>query len=281
LLKAFLLNCEQSFSAYFIDNFLVSLRCKPFDEERLLDMYEILSSLSRVLSSPIVVLMNETKQVPLLAALFLGLIGALAPCQLTGNISAITYYGNRSLQTTRQWIEALFFIAGKVVVFSSLGLAVWLIGQEFQTTIISFFAAFRKLIGPFIILLGLFLLGVFKLMWISQLSSLIPSSKKGGIWGSFLMGISFSIAFCPTMFVLFFLTLMPLVLNSSYGAILPTIFAIGTSLPLIIVMLIIWYLGVEGALLKKSRRFGTIVQKIAGLLLVLVGLLDTITYWSN
>jgi cytochrome c-type biogenesis protein len=244
-------------------------------------MYEILSSISRALSSPIVVLMNETKNVPLIAALLLGLIGALAPCQLTGNISAITYYGNNSLQTTKQWMEAFFFILGKVVVFSCLGLAVWLIGQEFQTSITSFFAVFRKFIGPFIFLLGLFLLGVFKLTWINRISALIPSSNKGGLWGSFLMGISFSIAFCPTMFVLFFLTLMPIVLSSSYGAVLPTIFAIGTSLPLIIFMLIIWLLGVDGSLMKKSRRFGSSVQVIAGILLLLVGILDTVTYWSN
>jgi threonine/homoserine/homoserine lactone efflux protein len=95
------------------------------------------------------------------------------------------------------------------------------------------------------------------------------------------MGISFSIAFCPTMFVLFFLTLMPIVLSSSYGAVLPTIFAIGTSLPLIIFMLIIWLLGVDGSLMKKSRRFGSSVQVIAGILLLLVGILDTVTYWSN
>ncbi|MEH7501882.1 sulfite exporter TauE/SafE family protein [Neobacillus drentensis] len=244
-------------------------------------MYELFNSISRSLSSPIVVLMNEMNNVPLLAAFLLGIIGALAPCQLTGNISAITYYGNRSLQTKKQWMEALFFILGKVVVFLSLGLAVWLIGQEFQTAITSFFAVFRKLIGPFIFLLGLFLLGVFKLSWLNRLSSLIPSMTKGGICGSFLMGISFSIAFCPTMFVLFFLTLMPMVLNTSYGAVLPLIFAIGTSLPLIIVMLIIWFLGVDGALMKKSRKFGALIQKIAGILLLIVGFLDTINYWSN
>jgi cytochrome c-type biogenesis protein len=83
------------------------------------------------------------------------------------------------------------------------------------------------------------------------------------------------------MFVLFFLTLMPMVLNTSYGAVLPLIFAIGTSLPLIIVMLIIWFLGVDGALMKKSRKFGALIQKIAGILLLIVGFLDTINYWSN
>lgn len=242
-------------------------------------MYSLLSSISQFLSDPFIVLLNQTKQLPLLAALLLGIIGALAPCQLTGNISAITYYGNKSLQTQKQWIEACFFILGKVAAFSGLGLAVWLIGKEFQTSITSFFAVFRKLMGPFIILLGLFLLGIFKLNFLNRLFSLIPIQTRRGVWGSFLMGVSFSVAFCPTMFVLFFLTLMPLVLATSYGAVLPTIFAIGTSLPLIIFIFIIGYLGYNGSLMKKSRKIGMTVQKLAGLFLIIMGILDTITYW--
>ena len=35
---------------------------------------------------------NATKSTPLLFAFLLGLVGTLAPCQLTGNISAITLY---------------------------------------------------------------------------------------------------------------------------------------------------------------------------------------------
>ncbi|WML53731.1 sulfite exporter TauE/SafE family protein [Neobacillus sp. PS3-12] len=242
-------------------------------------MYSFLSSISQILSSPFVILLNETKQLPLLAAFFLGLVGALAPCQLTGNISAITYYGNKSLQTKKQWFEACFFILGKVVAFSCLGLAVWIIGRGFQTSITSFFAFFRKLMGPFIILLGLFLLGIIKLNLLNRLFTFMPKLTMGGLWSSFLMGVSFSIAFCPTMFVLFFLTLMPIVLITSYGAILPTIFAIGTSLPLIVFLLIIWSLGFDGSLMKKSRKIGLIVQKSAGFLLIMMGIFDTITYW--
>ncbi|MDR6998273.1 sulfite exporter TauE/SafE family protein [Neobacillus niacini] len=242
-------------------------------------MYEVFNSISRVLSSPFQVLFYETKQFPLIAAFLLGLIGALAPCQLTSNISAITYYGNKSLQTKKTWMEALFFILGKIVVFSGLGMAVWLIGQEFQTAMTSFFVVFRKLIGPFIILLGLFLIGVIQLNWMNQLFSFIPNQKNGGIFGSFLMGVSFSIAFCPTMFVLFFLTLMPIVVSSNYGAVLPSIFAIGTSLPLLIFMFMVWFLGMDGTIMKKSRQFGLRVQKTAGAFLLLLGIFDTMTYW--
>lgn len=243
-------------------------------------MYAILSSISNFLSSPFIALLNHSQQIPLLASFLLGLVGALAPCQLTGNISAITYYGNKSLQSKKQWIETLYFIFGKIVVFSGLGLAVWLIGKEFQTAMTSFFAIFRQLVGPLIVFLGLFLLGIIKLNWVNRLFSRIPLLHRTGNWGSFLMGVSYSIAFCPTMFVLFFLTLMPIVLRSSYGMILPTIFAIGTSVPLLVMMFVIWYLGVNGALMKKSRQIGATVQKTAGTVTLLLGIVDTITYWQ-
>jgi cytochrome c-type biogenesis protein len=245
-----------------------------------LEMYQVLSDISRLLSQPFYSMIYDSNQIPLIAAFVLGLIGALAPCQLTGNISAITFYGNRSLQTNNHWIEVMFFIIGKLFVFSILGLFVWLIGQEFQQSITIFFSWFRKFIGPFILFLGLFLFGWIQLTWINRLSSYFPQINKKGKFGAFLMGVTFTIAFCPTMFMLFFVTLMPLVLQSSYGMVLPAIFGIGTSIPLIGLLLITWLLGIDGSLLKKSRRFGTIVQKTAGFILFLIGLLDTITYWG-
>jgi cytochrome c-type biogenesis protein len=73
---------------------------------------------------------------------------------------------------------------------------------------------------------------------------------------------------------------MPMVLSSNYGILLPSLFALGTSLPLIIVLIIIWMLGVDGSLLNKSKKLGTAIQKTAGIFLILIGILDTITYWS-
>lgn len=93
------------------------------------------------------------------------------------------------------------------------------------------------------------------------------------------MGVSFTLAFCPTMFVLFLFTLMPVVLVTSYGVVLPSVFGIGTSLPLLLVIFLIWYFGASGAILKRSRKIGAIVQKAAGVLLIVIGFFDTLIYW--
>ncbi|WP_102263157.1 urease accessory protein UreH domain-containing protein [Mesobacillus jeotgali] len=243
-------------------------------------MYQLFTEISNFLSGPFFTLVNQTEQIPILASFLLGLVGALAPCQLTGNLGAITYYGNRSLQTKSQWIEITFFILGKVLVFTLLGLAVWMVGQSFQQVLPGFFSWFRKLMGPLFILIGLSLIGLFAFNWVNRLTSVLPQWRGSGKTGSFLMGVSFSIAFCPTMFSLFFFTLMPIVLNTSYGAVLPSVFAIGTSIPLIIFAAIISYIGLNGTLMKKGRKLGSIVQKIAGYILILVGIFDTVTYWG-
>ncbi|WP_059170739.1 sulfite exporter TauE/SafE family protein [Bacillus sp. FJAT-27445] len=242
-------------------------------------MYQVLSDISNFLSTPFLSMLNSSGQLPLLAAFLLGIVGALAPCQLTGNITAITFYGNNSIQEKGHAANAAFFILGKIFVFSLLGFIVWTIGQEFQNTLTVFFAASRKAIGPLIILLGLFLAGVVKLGFLNKLLSFDRTGQPRGKFGSFLMGAAFSVSFCPTMFILFFITLMPIVLSSSYGFVLPSVFAIGTSLPLIVFLGIVWFLGIDGALLRKSRKIGYIVQKIAGVFLILIGLLDTLTYW--
>src|SRR5699024_8176548 len=98
--------------------------------------------------------------------------------------------------------------------------------------------------------------------------------------GSFLMGVSFTLAFCPTMFMLFLFTLMPVVLATSYGSILPAIFVIGTSLLLFIVIFLIWYFGACVAILKRSRKVGPINKLLAVVFLILIGFFDTLTYWT-
>ena len=66
----------------------------------------------------------------------------------------------------------------------------------------------------------------------------------------------FALAFCPYSGVLFFGALIPLVLKSAEGLILPPIFALGTGLPVIIFSFIIAF-----AVQKLGQVF-QIMQKI-------------------
>ncbi|PEJ51242.1 cytochrome C biosynthesis protein [Bacillus wiedmannii] len=225
--------------------------------------------------SPLMDVANATKSIPLLFAFLLGIVGTLAPCQLTGNISAITLYGNHSLQKGHAWKHILLFILGKIIAFTTLGLFVWFLGKEIQQILTLYFPWLRKIIGPLLILMGLMLAGIIK----GRNFFPIKFIRKQNEVGSCLLGFFFSLAFCPTMFVLFFGTLIPLSFSYNYGYLFPTFFSIGTALPIVVLMFIIFYLGLNGALLKKSRKIGKIIQLITGVLLILIGLYDTTLYW--
>ncbi|MED0995275.1 sulfite exporter TauE/SafE family protein [Bacillus mobilis] len=238
-------------------------------------MFSTISEWSYQLMSPLMDVANATKSVPLLFAFLLGVVGTLAPCQLTGNVSAITLYGNQSLQKGHAWKHILLFILGKIIAFTTLGLFVWFLGKEIQQILTLYFPWLRKIIGPLLILMGLMLADIIK----GRNFFSIKFIRKQNKVGSFLLGFFFSLAFCPTMFVLFFGTLIPLSFSYNYGYLFPTFFSIGTALPIVLLLFIISYLGLNGALLKKSRKIGKTIQLIAGILLILVGLYDTTLYW--
>lgn len=243
-------------------------------------MYDFFNYISQFLYGSLTDLAYSTQQTPLLAAIVLGLLGAAAPCQFTGNIGAITYYGNRSFNKGITWVEVIFYLLGKIVVFSGLGFVVWMLGKEFQRELTAYFPWVRKLLGPILILLGIYLMGFFTMRWTLSLGGISKKYFKNGKLGAFLMGFSFSLGFCPTMFGLFFFLLMPLVMSSSYGFILPTIFALGTSVPFLIAMFILWFYGLNGKFMKSGRKIGLFIQRGAGLLMLVVGVFDTITYWT-
>ncbi|MGE6536768.1 sulfite exporter TauE/SafE family protein [Bacillus luti] len=238
-------------------------------------MFSTISEWSYQLMSPLMDVANATKSIPLLFTFLLGIVGTLAPCQLTGNISAITLYGNQSLQKGHAWKHILLFILGKIIAFTTLGLFVWFLGKEIQQTLTLYFPWLRKMIGPLLVLMGLMLAGIIK----GRNFFSIKFIRKQNEVGSFLLGFFFSLAFCPTMFVLFFGTLIPLSFSYNYGYLFPTFFSIGTALPIVVLMFIVSYLGLNGTLLKKSRKIGKSIQRIAGVLLILIGLYDISLYW--
>lgn len=128
-------------------------------------MYDIFSQISRFLSEPFINIASSTTGIPLLSAFILGVVGALAPCQFTSNLGAIAIYGNQSLKKGIAWKKVTFFILGKIFVFSGLGLIVWMLGQEFQSTLTAYFPWIRKMIGPLFILIGLYMIGLLKMYW--------------------------------------------------------------------------------------------------------------------
>src|SRR5690625_4505728 len=121
-------------------------------------LYDFFNQISSTLISPIMDLANGFEHLPLLFAFFLGVVGTVAPCQLTSNISAITIYGNKSLVDKVPWVHVFLFVLGKIVVYSVLGIIFWLLGKEVYSTLSQIMPVIRKAIGPLLIIIGLFMI---------------------------------------------------------------------------------------------------------------------------
>ncbi len=246
-------------------------------------MYDTLSRISAWLSQPFTSAAYST-DIAVLAALMLGIVGSVAPCQISANLGAISFYGNRYVQKIFSPWEIALYIGGKILVFSVFGILFWLFDEGVSNQSILFFVAARKLLGPLFILIGLYLLNWIRLpgnMGHRVSQRLEGFAKRlGGKWGSFLMGVAFSLGFCPTMFWLFFGILMPMTFRATEGPLLPSLFAIGTAIPLLVVFGLYIGFGLDRIMVKKLKKWGSHIQKATGLFFIIWGINDSFTYWT-
>lgn len=225
-----------------------------------------------------------SQQSPVIAALLLGLLGALAPCQISANLGTISYTTNRISKGEMWYKEITSFFLGKTLVYFILGMTVFLIGKGIEQWTIPIFQVTRKIIGPLFLITGLYFIGLIKIRGIfterllkySGLVDKLSGSKRG-----FFLGILLSLAFCPTMFLVFFGLLIPLVLNTTtYGLVLPFIFSIGSFLPVLLFLGLAYGFGLDRTFIKKSKKVGRLIQVISGVVLILLGINDIILYWG-
>ena len=248
--------------------------------ELMREWYVILSRLSALLAGPLGEISTRL-ELPLASAFLFGLIGAVAPCQLTTNVSAMAYL-SREGSRSAAGKEAGAFVLGKILVYTVLGGLALALGAQLQRAAIPMAVLTRRALGPLLILIGLSLLGAFRLRGgfgtrlSSRLQALAPTS---GAARAFLMGGTFALAFCPTLFWLFFGLTVPLGLESPVGFVFPALFAIGTSVP---VLLLGAWLAAGGSREAQMRlgRASRILTRVAGAVFVLAGLNDTLTYWA-
>lgn len=245
-------------------------------------MYSFFSQISAWLSEPFGN-MAYSSNIALFAALFFGFIGSVAPCQISANIGAITYFGNRQMQEKMFGFELMLYLLGKMLVFSVFGLLFWLFGQSLSQSSIPVFVYARKMVGPILILIGVFMLGWFRFSGFGhRISGFVQafSLRVGGKSGAFLMGVAFSLGFCPTMFSVFFGGVMPLAIQSGYGFLLPPVFAVGTAMPLLLFAGLAVGFGLDRRMIKRAKTWGKRVQIGAAVLFILLGISDTLTYWT-
>ncbi len=242
--------------------------------------YIALSRLNAAVAEPLMGLSGSIG-IPILAALLMGLLGATSPCQVTTNASALAFVSRRLGTPRAPLLSALAYLLGKTAVYTLVGTAVLVAGRELATESIPVIVVVRKALGPLMLLIGLYFLGVLRLnVSVGHgLSERLERHAVGGARGSFLLGIAFAFAFCPTLFWLFFGLTIPLALQSPVGVLYPPAFALGTTLPLLGLTALLVLGANQARYFRSLRRLNRVFGLVAGVVLVLAGLNDTLVYW--
>lgn len=135
------------------------------------------------------------------------------------------------------------------------------------------------------LLVGLVLLGVFRSTLALGRGARVAAFASERLdaakpRGAFVLGAAFGLAFCPTLFLLFFGLLIPLAIASPGGAAFPALFALGTALPVLAILgLVVVGLAPRASSAGPIARVEPLLTRLAGLVLVLAGLNDTVVYW--
>jgi len=220
--------------------------------------------------------LSEGVNIPVLSALFLGLLTAISPCPMATNIAAIAYVSRRVTDRRYAVMTGTLYTLGRMISYSVLGILIIVAGLEIPG-IASFLQDFgEQILGPLLIVVGLIMLNIDRLSFSlggGKLSSIGGKVADRGMIGGLLLGILFALAFCPYSAVLFFGVLIPLALKTTGGVTLPAVFAIGTGLPVLVFGMLI-SIGVSrvSTWLNALTRAEKIIRVIVSIVFIGIGI---------
>ena len=223
----------------------------------------------------------DNSQYSFLTAIILGLMTAISPCPLATNISAIGFISRDLVNRRRVFINGLVYTLGRVISYTGLALIIFFGASKMNVSML-FQGWGEKLLGPAMILIGLFMLDVIKLKFpgLSGLTDKIGEKSKGSYWSTLLLGMVFALAFCPYSGVLYFVMLIPMTVASASGLYLPVLFAIATALPVIIfAWLLAFAVGNVGRLYNHIKTFELWFRRVVSVIFIVVGIYYVVIFF--
>ena len=216
----------------------------------------------------------ENSTMPWVTAFVLGLMTAISPCPLATNITAVGFISKDIENRKRVFINGLLYTLGRAISYTAIALIIYFGADQFKFS--GFFQRYgEKILGPLLIIIGLFMLGVIKINFpgVSGLTSKMETKTKWGYLDTILLGMVFALAFCPYSGVLYFGMLIPMTIGSVSGLYLPVVFALATGIPVIIFA---WVLAFAvsgiGNVYNKVKTFELWFRRVIAVLFIVVGI---------
>lgn len=234
----------------------------------------------------------DSSQVPVFTAFLLGLLTALSPCPLATNVTAVGYITRGCMacdddqQRARRGIlwSGVLYTLGRTFAYTLLGVILIYIIRIGKDTfglqqVVSEWG--ELILGPSLILIGFFMLFGDKLHLPKFGFNGNINGMMKGAWDSFVLGILFALAFCPTSGLFYFGMLIPMSASAAGGYALPAVYALATGLPVMVVAWILAY-SVEGiaGFYRKMQVFQQWFNRLVAALFIIVGIYYIYTFYS-
>jgi len=166
------------------------------------------------------------------------------------------------------FMHSLLFVLGFSIVFITLGASASFLGAFLY----NYEVWIARVGGVVIIILGLHLTGVFKIAPLMRERRIHLSDKPAGYLGTVGVGAAFGAGWTPCIGPVLgaILTLAGTQETVWAGVSLLSVYSLGLAIPFLISALALdWFLGV----FSRFRRFLPMVEKVSGVMLIILGLL--------
>jgi cytochrome c-type biogenesis protein len=215
------------------------------------------------------------------SAVWLGILTSISPCPLATNIAAISYIGKRVDRPGTVLLSGLMYTAGRLLTYVILGILV--VASILSIPDLAMFLQrnMNKALGPILIIAGFLLLDLVNLRppGFGAGEKVAGRVEKWGIWGAGALGLLFALSFCPVSAALFFGSLIPLAIDQQSSVLMPTLYGIGTGLPVVTFAVLI-ALGAKrvGAAFNKISLFEKWARRITAVAFILAGIYYLLVY---
>jgi len=219
--------------------------------------------------------------VAVVSALWFGILTSISPCPLATNITAISFVGRKTDSPTGVLLSGLLYTLGRALVYTAIGMLLVMSLLSAPTVSMTLQTWMNKLLGPILILVGMVMLGLFRLSFRGRgMSDGLQLRVEGwGLLGALALGALFALSFCPVSATLFFGSLLPLAVKHSSGILLPFVYGVGTAIPVVIFAVILAF-GARwlGKAFERVTQMERWMRTVTGLVFIGVGIYMSLVY---
>ena len=217
--------------------------------------------------------MNEAASVGIAISFAAGLLSFLSPCVLPLIPSYVTFVTGLTLEDVQQsrriaLVHSLLFVLGFTLIFLALGATATALGRMLGYN--------REWVGRvggvLVIVLALYLLGVFDVAFFSRERRLHVATKPLGYLGTVFVGMAFAAGWTPCIGPILgaVLTYTASAADLERGLVLLGAYSLGLAVPFVLAALMIdRFIGV----FQRYKHAMVWANRVAGVLLLAVGLL--------